>query len=35
MSLAGRRIADHDVTEHEDGTITWHGYLERGLWREV
>lgn len=46
---------DHDVTEHEDGTITvspsirlsimsdvygellevWHGYLERGIWREV
>lgn len=42
----------HDVTEHEDGTITvspsilvdrtvaggheqWHGYLERGVWREV
>lgn len=36
-------LADHDVTEHEDGTITvtpsidapgWHGYLERGRWRE-
>lgn len=39
----------HDVTEHEDGTVTvspsilvnggargtWHGYLERGAWREV
>jgi len=45
-------IGKHDVTEHEDGTITvtpsillettwageleaWHGYLERGVWREV
>jgi hypothetical protein len=43
-------LANHDVTEHEDGTITarpsilcrqgvggkrWHGYLERGVWREV
>lgn len=43
-------LAGHDVTEHEDGTITvspsilvdypqgdalWHGYLERGIWREV
>ena len=42
-------IRQHDVTEHEDGTITvspsipvyghfdkqWHGYLERGIWREV
>jgi hypothetical protein len=41
-------IEKHDVTEHEDGTITvspsillndgrkiWHGYLERGIWREV
>lgn len=43
-------LARHDVTEHEDGTITvspsilvyqagdlpgWHGYLERGVWREV
>jgi len=38
----------HQVTEHEDGTITaapsilikswngtWHGYLERGVFREV
>ncbi len=36
----------HAITEHEDGTITvspsiydapdgWHGYLERGVWREV
>lgn len=43
-------LANHDVTENEDGTITvfpsilvisdhdgktWHGYLERGVWREV
>lgn len=42
-------LGDHDVTEHDDGTITvspsilikqwngkqWHGYLERGVWREV
>lgn len=42
-------LNNHDVTEHEDGTITvspsilctghngkqWHGYLERGVWREV
>lgn len=45
-------LQEHDVTEHEDGTITvspsilirttwagepveWHGYLERGVWREV
>jgi hypothetical protein len=40
-------LAGHEVTEHEDGTITvspsiltagervWHGYLERGVWREV
>ena len=42
-------IPQHEVTEHEDGTITvspsilldagdlgqWHGYLERGVWREV
>ncbi len=41
-------LARHDVTEHDDGTITvspsilvstghgnsWHGYLERGVWRE-
>jgi hypothetical protein len=44
-------LANHDVTEHDDGTITvspsilityrgadgeetWHGYLERGVWRE-
>lgn len=48
----GCNLAGHDVTEHEDGTITvspsiavstrragqdirlWHGYLERGVWRE-
>lgn len=44
------RLGKHEVTEHEDGTITvspsilsttathghdWHGYLERGVWREV
>lgn len=42
-------LAAHDVTEHEDGTITvspsilvrnldgtsWHGHLERGVWREA
>lgn len=42
-------FSKHEVTEHEDGTITvspsilikdwrgqeWHGYLERGIWREV
>jgi hypothetical protein len=47
-------LSNHDVAEHEDGTITvspsilvtgfddekqektiWHGYLERGIWREV
>jgi hypothetical protein len=40
-------LANHDVVEHEDGTITvspsilaegqwtWHGYLEGGVWREV
>ena len=42
-------LAQHEVTEHEDGTITvspsilitnprdgqWHGFLERGEWREV
>lgn len=42
-------LGGHDVTEHEDGTITvspsiavtygdrevWHGFLERGVWREV
>jgi hypothetical protein len=46
-------LRNHDVEEHEDGTITvspsilitthrggqdvelWHGYLERGVWREV
>ena len=45
-------LKNHDVTEHEDGTITvspsilihssdddgspvvWHGFLERGVWRE-
>lgn len=43
-------LSNHEVTEHEDGTITvspsilvsgggsqgdWHGYLEKGVWREV
>lgn len=42
-------LGKHQVTEHEDGTITvspsilvyghhdktWHGYLEKGVWREV
>ena len=45
-------LGKHDITEHDDGTITvspsiliqttwagkpheWHGYLERGVWREV
>lgn len=42
-------LANHEVVEHQDGTITvspsilvgkdtgpvWHGYLERGIWREV
>lgn len=46
-------LGNHQVAEHEDGTITvspsiligpgaigregptWHGYLERGVWREV
>lgn len=41
-------LRNHDVTEHEDGTISaspsilveggggavWHGYLERGVWRQ-
>ncbi len=44
---AGRvgALITHQVEEHDDGTITvtpsildpngWHGYLERGVWREV
>lgn len=41
-------LARHQVTEHDDGSITvspsilvtdsqktWHGFLERGIWREV
>lgn len=40
-------LNNHDITEHEDGTITvspsilihgqdgWHGYLTKGTWREV
>lgn len=39
-------LRNHAIIEHEDGTITaapsievkgrgyWHGYLERGAWRE-
>ncbi len=41
-------LGGHQITEHEDGTITvspsifvnqgqepnWHGFLERGVWRE-
>ena len=43
----GANLGNHEVTEHEDGTITvspsilvtahdgsWHGFLERGVWRE-
>lgn len=39
------RLTDHEVTEHEDGTISvqpsiyfdekWHGWLVRGEWREA
>ena len=40
-------LGAHEITEHEDGTISaspsilvgpdnaWHGYLERGVWRQV
>ena len=41
-------ISRHQITEHEDGTITvhpsieiknshgvWHGWLERGVWRDA
>lgn len=40
-------LRGHEITVHEDGTITaspsiwmtgertWHGFLERGMWREV
>jgi hypothetical protein len=41
-------LTNHEVVEHEDGTITvspsiliddgeakWHGYLERGIWRQA
>jgi hypothetical protein len=41
-------LSNHQVTEHDDGTITvapsilvtqgnqtWHGWLERGVWREA
>jgi hypothetical protein len=42
-----RPYKTHKVEEHDDGTITvspsvrfetgqrWHGYLERGVWRQV
>lgn len=47
--FSSARIENHEVAEHEDGTITvspsilmagtdgktWHGYLERGIWRRV
>lgn len=46
--LSAGTLSEHEVIEHEDGTITvspsilvqqppigsWHGYLERGIWRE-
>jgi hypothetical protein len=51
---AAGSLRNHEITEHDDGTITvspsilmqsgpdpapgfedWHGYLERGVWREV
>lgn len=44
--LASLRPAIHTIIEHEDGSISvhpsiqfksgrrWHGYLERGVWRE-
>lgn len=50
MTPTGRmaNLTNHEVVEHDDGTITvspsilvsnndesWHGYLERGVWREV
>lgn len=42
-------LSQHQVTEHDDGTITvhpsirvsdgdgelWHGWLERGMWRQA
>lgn len=38
-------LSDHQVTEHDDGTITvfpsilmpdkYHGYLERGVWTDA
>jgi hypothetical protein len=37
-------LSGHEVTEHDDGTLTvspsivadgWHGWLERGVWRSV
>lgn len=52
LHLFTGNLANHNVIEHEDGTITvspsilvtsrwageerqWHGFLERGVWREV
>lgn len=44
---AAGALSNHEVVEHEDGTITvapsilmeaetsFHGYLERGVWRAV
>ena len=41
------QLRDHTVTEHDDGTVTvspsildpkrrgWHGFLERGEWRQA
>lgn len=37
-------LTDHEITEHEDGTITvspsiegydFHGHIERGIWRKA
>ena len=44
ITFLGPRENGWQVTEHEDHTITatpsiktatWHGFLERGVWREV
>jgi hypothetical protein len=43
-SMCSLNPAIHTVVEHEDGTITvtpsivtstWHGWLEKGVWRSV
>lgn len=48
-NMAVGNLGNHEVVEHEDGTITvspsilierwnghsWHGFLERGIWRTV